>query len=66
MSMRTQELDTLVAFKLLRGYRYENRNDTGEHPYQQLTLVFPDGTELTVLPERKLDGMESLGLYWNI
>lgn len=57
-------MNALVRSGLLTSWQKTHEEDTPGHPYQRLEMVFPDGTQLVVIPEGKHhDGTERLGLY---
>lgn len=62
--MRVDELDKLVSIGQLKSYKFTNENDTGDDPYQQLELVFAIGIKLIIQPAKKMDGTESLDLFF--
>lgn len=62
--MRVDQLDKLVVSGQLKSYRFSSEDDTGEDPYQRLELVFPSGFKLAVIPAKKMDGEQSLDLFF--
>lgn len=66
--MNVHELNRLVELDLLESYTLEFRNDTGEDPYQRLSLVFPVSSLAPTLHKHEVNinsGVERLEIFFS-